>query len=250
MDHRIFRHQIAMILAAGYGTRMKDLTRNLPKPLIPLNGFRLIDIHLLKLKREGFKRVIINIHYLREAMREYLTSHDWGVEICLSEEEELLGTGGGIAYAEQFFEQQTIMTLNADVLCNISLQDFIRFHNSHLPLATMAIYPSTNTRDYTLVVFDNENQLVGFLPRNATLPKGLKSGIFTGYQILTPEARSYLTPHPQSIITAFYQQALKEDLPIKVFPVQGNWIDVGTRELYESVRDKIRKGELDITDFM
>ncbi len=241
--------RIAMMMAAGYGTRMGNLTRQLPKPLLPLNGWRIIDVILKKLERQGFKRVVINLHYLPELVRSHIKSKQWKMEICFSEEAELLGTGGGIAKAEPFFEGETILTVNADVLCDIDLQEFISYHNRFHPLATMAVLPSGNNWDYSLVVFDEENNLHGFLAKNEKIPPSLHSGIFIGYQLLTPEARRYLSQTPQSIITEFYSRALQGDKPLKIYPFNGRWIDVGTEAFYLSLRKKIQNGEINLETF-
>ena len=242
--------RIAMIMAAGYGTRMGKLTQQLPKPLLPLNGWRIIDVVLTKLERQGFHRVVINLHHLPEVVREHILKHKWKMEICFSEEEELLGSGGGIANAEPFFEGETILAVNGDVLCDIDLQELFAYHNRHSPLATMAVLPSTNNRDYSLVVYDHENKLWGFLAKDAEIPKPFISGIFTGYHILTPQARGYLQPQQQSIITRFYSKALREGKPIKIFPFHGRWLDVGTEAFYRSVREKVQKGEISLSSFV
>ncbi len=242
--------RIAMIMAAGYGTRMGELTRQLPKPLLPLNDWRIIDVVLKKLECQGFKRAVINLHYLPELVRTHINGKQWEMEICFSEEAELLGTGGGIAKAEPFFDGETILAVNADVLCDIDLQEFINYHNRFNPLATMAVLPSGNNRDYSLVVFDGENNLRGFLARNEKIPAALHSGIFIGYHILTPEARTHLSPKPQSIITEFYSRALQEGKPLKIYPFSGKWIDVGTEAFYLSLRKKIQDGEINLATFL
>lgn len=239
-----------MIMAAGYGTRMGNLTRQLPKPLLPLNHWRIIDVILKKLERQGFKRAVINLHYLPELVRTHITSkQQWKMEICFSEEAELLGTGGGIAKAEPFFDGETILAVNADVLCDIDLQEFISYHNRFSPLATMAVLPSENNRDYSLVVYDEENNLRGFLARDEKIPASLHSGIFIGYHLLTPEARRHLSPAPQSIITKFYSRALQDGKPVKIYPFNGKWIDVGTESFYLTLREKIKDGEINLASF-
>lgn len=201
-----------MVLAAGFGTRMKELTKDIPKPLLPLNDHRIIDVILSKLSGQGIKRVVINLHYYGDQIKKYIDNGErYGLEVIYSREGVLLDTGGGIANAELLFRDETILVTNSDVLCGVSISSFFDFHNSENAIATMAVYPSRNNKDYSLVLYDNKNNLCGFLGKNKSIPEEYNGGIFTGYQILTPAARDYLKPlkddQPkiQSIISGFYQ---------------------------------------------
>lgn len=241
----------AMILAAGYGTRMAELTRDLPKPLLPLNGMPIIEVVIRKLARQGIERAVVNLHYLPEKMREFLGDGSrFGLEILFSEEPQLLGSGGGIANAEKFFQGETILAANADVLCDLDIGEFYDFHCRAGVLATLAVQPSSNHRDYSLALFDAANSLKGFLGKNEEIPGEVHAGIFTGYQILTPGARAYLKPENQSIISELYRKALGRGERIAVFPFSGRWIDLGEREFYLSLLQKIRSGEVEVTDFI
>ncbi len=241
----------AMILAAGYGTRMAELTRELPKPLLPLNGVRIIEVVIRSLAHRGIERAVVNLHYRPEKMREFLGDGSrFGLEILFSEEPELLGSGGGIANAERYFNGETILAANADVLCDLDIGKFYDFHCRSGALATLAVQPSANRRDYSLALFDAGNSLKGFLGKNEAIPRDVHAGIFTGYQILTPGARAYLKPENQSIITELYRKAVGRGERIGVFPFTGRWIDVGEREFYLSLLQKIRAGEVDLADFL
>lgn len=241
----------AMILAAGYGTRMADLTRDLPKPLLPLNGMPIIEVVIRKLASQGIERAVVNLHYRPDKMREFLGDGSrFGLEILFSEEPALLGSGGGIANAERYFKGETILAANADVLCDLDIGEFYDFHCRSGALATMAVQPSANHRDYSLALYDSRNSLKGFLGKNEEIPRDAHAGIFTGYQILTPGARAYLKPENQSIITELYRTALGRQERIAVFPFTGRWIDVGEREFYLALLQKIRAGEVDVADFM
>lgn len=242
----------AMVLAAGYGTRMKELTRNLPKPLLPLTeAYCLIDVVILRLARAGIRRVVVNLHYHGDRLREHLGDGSrYGVELFFSQEPELLGSGGGIAAAEPFFEGEPIVAVNADVLCTIDVQELYAFHRHQGALATMAVLPSRDTENYSLVIYQPEGWVRGFLRKNSPLPPDVHTGIFTGHQILTPEARRYLRPQPQSIIEHLYRPALQQGQPIAAFPFTGTWVDLGTREQYVRFRERLQSGTVDLGEFM
>jgi MurNAc alpha-1-phosphate uridylyltransferase len=107
----------AMIMAAGLGKRMRPLTATKPKPLIEVNGKALLDHVLDKLRIAGVKKVVVNIHYLADALEAHLTSRDHGLEIVISDERDLLmETGGGLVKAAPLIDSDPFLSLNSDNL--------------------------------------------------------------------------------------------------------------------------------------
>lgn len=243
--------RIAMLMAAGFGTRMGNLTDELPKPLLPLNHLRIIDVLLYKLANQGIERVVVNVHYLAEMMKAHLRNGGrFGIELIISEEPLLLGSGGGIANAESYFDGETILVINADVLCDMDVRELFAYHLRWEALATMVAIPSRNNRDYGLLLFDEKKNLREFMVKKQEIPRRWQSGIFIGYQVLSPEARAYLKSEKQSIISRFYMEALKAGEPLKVMLFHGQWIDIGTEKYYYSFVDKVKSHEIDLKDFM
>jgi NDP-sugar pyrophosphorylase family protein len=113
----------------------------------------------------------------------------------------------------------------------------------------MAVLPSRNNEDYSPVLYDDKNHLHGFLGRGQPLPKDYRSGIFTGYQILTPRARAYLKPIVQSVIDGFYVTALKNRLKISVYPFKGRWIDLGTKKQYMAFLKDVEMKKVKLESF-
>lgn len=240
-----------MILAAGRGVRMGELTAGRPKPLLPLGHSTLIDLLLRKLAAAGIQRAVINLHYLGQRIRDALGDGSrFGLEIVYSQEPELLNTGGGIARASTFFEDYPVLVLNSDVLCEIDIHDFADFHRRNGCLATMAVKKSANFREYALVSWSN-GRLEDFLPRGTTPLRGkFSTGIYTGYQLLEREALEMLQPRPESVIDALYRKLLRKEQPVAVYPVGGEWLDLGTREKYAAVWKQVAGGEVDLTRFL
>jgi len=238
----------AMIMAAGYGTRMGDLTSETPKPLLPLDENRIIEVLLRKLSASGITRAIINLHYMPEVVKNLLTK-DYGLEIIFSEEPELLGSGGGIANAEPHFNGEDILVVNADTLCGIDIRDFYRYHCRSAKLASMAVLPSQNNIDYGLVSYDNSHQLRRFNLRGHEIANDFNSAIFIGYQVLTPQARKLLSVENQSVITALYKNAIKT-LDVGVYCFRGEWIDIGTKAFYEGLVKEVREGRKSLSHFL
>jgi len=243
--------RIAMIMAAGFGTRMGQLTVDLPKPLLPLNDWRIIEVVLLKLANQGIQRVIINLHCFADKMKSCLgDGRRYGLELIYSEEPQILGSGGGIANAEPHFDGETILILNADVLSDIDIRKLYSHHRESGSLASMSVLPSQNNIDYTLVKYTAQNGLAGFMDIGEPLPENFLTGIFMGYQVLSPQARRYLRPEFQSVINRFYKKAIEQQKRINIYPFLGTWIDVGTASFYHTFREQIRLGEVDLKKFM
>ena len=106
----------AFILAAGLGTRLKDLTKDLPKPLLKVKGKSLIEWNILKLKRAGFEHIIINTHYLGDLIEDHIGNGEkFNLKISYSREEEILGTGGALIKAKHLIGRETFLILSGDL---------------------------------------------------------------------------------------------------------------------------------------
>lgn len=146
----------AMILAAGFGTRLKPLTDNVPKPLIKINGKPMIKNILDKLIEFGINEVTINTHYLSEQIFRYFESNKFDIKVNITFEPEILGTGGGIKNAEAYFKgEQDILIYNVDVNSNIDLNIMYEFHKNENPIATLAVQKRNTKRP--LLIDDNKN---------------------------------------------------------------------------------------------
>jgi len=223
----------AMILAAGLGTRMEHLTADLPKPLLPIGDTTILDLSIEKLINHGFKKIVINLHYKGKQIKQHLEKYrSDDVEFIFSDEPEILGTAGGIAKAEPYFIQQDILIQNADVLSDISIPKFIEYFEEHQSIATLAVYPSQDNQNYSLVTFNEDQVLTGFLKKGETIPRRVKTGIFMGFQILSERARQYLKPYYSSIIEDLYLKAVEGGIKISVYVHTGNWFDLGTKQNY------------------
>ncbi len=148
----------AMILSAGFGTRLKPLTDTIPKALIPYKGKPLIVHQIMKLKAEGINEIVVNVHHLKEQMIDFFNSHRFGVKIDISIEEEILGTGGGIINAEKYLKDDShFLALNADVISDISIRQFTKNH-SMSKLAVLAVQKRKTSR---YLEFDDTMHFIG-----------------------------------------------------------------------------------------
>ena len=154
-----------MILAAGLGTRLRPLTDDRPKALVTVAGRTLLEIALLRLRAFGVRDVVVNVHHHAVMIVEYLKANsNFGMNIEISREEELLDTGGGLKNAASFFldsaasAQEPFLLHNVDVLSNLDLARLAAFHTEHAALATLAVQDRATSR---YLLFDESGRLCG-----------------------------------------------------------------------------------------
>lgn len=118
----------ALLLAAGLGTRLRPITDHVPKCLVPIHGKPLLGYWLDMLLPNGVERVLVNTHYLPDAVREFVTVSAWREFIEIMHEDELLGTGGTVLRNRNFFDDEPFMVVHADNLTRFDVGAFIRAH--------------------------------------------------------------------------------------------------------------------------
>lgn len=155
----------AMILSAGFGTRLKPHTDNLPKALVEYNKIPMVNYQIERLKKAGVNEIIVNAHHYSEKLLKYFSENDFGVKINVIVEEDILGTGGGILNAEKYLkDEEFFIVINVDVETDMSLTGMIEYHKSKNPFATIAVQ-KRNTKRY--LEFDSQMNLIGRENKNS-----------------------------------------------------------------------------------
>ncbi len=155
----------ALVLAAGYGTRLGDLTRDTPKPMLPIGGEPLLAHTLRYLARHGFTEVAVNLHFCPELVREHFGDGSrWGVRLTYSFEPELLGTAGAVKQLETFFAgESAFLVLYGDLLIDQDLAPLLELHRRRDASATLLLHqrPGSNS----LVALDADGRIRDFIER-------------------------------------------------------------------------------------
>ena len=147
-----------MILAAGFGTRLKPLTDRIPKALVPFGNEPMINYQIRKLINFGFDELVINAHHFANQISDYFKKNSFGIKINVIEEEKILGTGGGILNAKKYFEKEEFfLIINVDVYTDFDFTKQIIFHKSKTPLASIAVQ---NRKTKRYLEFDNDMKLL------------------------------------------------------------------------------------------
>lgn len=230
----------AILLAAGFGTRLRPLTLTTPKPLLPLNGTLLIEHQLRYLAKYGFKKIAINLHHLGEKIGSHVgDGSKFGVHVKYSNEAEILGTGGGAKKAAELLEKKPILLLNCDALIDVELDKFIQAHLQKKPSATMVLKKLSQEDNFNPVDIDQDGYIKGF---------GNGKYFFTGLQILEQELINLLPPAGKAscLIKDGYNKLLSSDKKISSFIHYGYFNDLGTPERYSKAKKDIEDGKIKV----
>lgn len=157
----------ALIFAAGKGTRLKPFTDSHPKALALVNDVPLLERNIKYLQNFGVTEFVINVHHFGKQIVEFLEKNNhFGAKIDISDEkDELLETGGGLLFAQKYLEnEENFLIMNADILTDLNIHELVKFHETHLPLATLAVSDRNSSRK---LFFNSEMVLKGWMNKNS-----------------------------------------------------------------------------------
>ena len=236
----------AIILAAGKGSRLRPLTLQMPKVLLPVGGIPLIRYTLSWLESHGISEVAINLHHFGGRIRTYLGDGSvCGVKIYYSPEKELLGTAGGVKRMEKFLNT-TFVVVYGDVLTDFDLSAMVHFHKAKKTLATLALLEVSTPGESGIVEADRQGRLVSFKEKPRCEPEAgnLSNG---AVYVLEKEVLDYI---PSQSFCDFgydiFPKLLELDLPVYgyVLKPEDYLIDVGTLDKYHKANEDIEKASL------
>ena len=222
----------AMILAAGFGTRLLPYTKLRPKPLFPLLNEPLLLLTIRHLQAAGFDHIIVNCHYLRQ---QIITALDGLPGIVVQEEETVLGTGGGLRMALPLIRDEPLLVSNGDIYHTVDYRELYQAHNLKRFDVTMAMhhYPRFNK-----VTVEN-GQVTGFDNQS-----GGNLMAFTGLHVLEPEILKSIEPKQEYSIIDRYREVLQEGKNIQAHHVDDcSWTDMGTVDDYLALHGSLLKKE-------
>lgn len=198
----------AIVLCAGYGTRLGDLTHSLPKPMLPLQGRPLLEYIISHLAHYGFNDIGVNLHFMPEVIRSYFGDGSrWNVALTYSYEPELLGTAGGVKKLENFLRHGDAFLIHyGDILTDQDFNAMLHFHRKHRALATLLLHQRKHSN--SVVSTDEDGRIIGFLERPTEEARsGIDSfWVNSGICICDPE---FLEAIPADV---------QSDLPRDIFP--------------------------------
>jgi mannose-1-phosphate guanylyltransferase/mannose-1-phosphate guanylyltransferase/phosphomannomutase len=226
----------AMVLAAGLGTRLRPLTYEIAKPMVPVLD-RPVMAHIVDLlDRYGFDEAIANLHYFPDSIRDY-----FGERLSYRVEQELLGTAGGVRACADFFGSDPFVVISGDALTDIDLGAFAARHREAGGIATLAVKKVSDTREYGVVLHDREGRITGF--QEKPNPEEALSDLGNcGIYIFEPAIFDHFPERPfVDWAQDVFPTLLANDVPFHIHEVREYWNDVGSlAELRQGTFDALR----------
>jgi len=230
-----------MIFAAGLGKRLGEITREIPKALVDINGKTALHLAVEKCSSYGFNDIIINVHHFADLVENEINRlNKMGYMISVSDERErLLENGGGLFKARSFFDNSPFLLYNVDIISDLDLSELYNLHSEKKGLATLAVRHRPGKR---FLLVDSEGRLQGW--RNISTGEeilagpagtGLSEIAFSSMHIAEPEIFNYMSDGIYTLIDLYLR--LSSDHRIYTLKHDdGYWVDVGTPESLELVR--------------
>jgi mannose-1-phosphate guanylyltransferase len=231
----------AMVLAAGLGTRLRPLTYEISKPMVPVLDRPVMEHILDLLERHSFTEVIANLHYFPDEIRDY-----FGSRVAYNYEPELLGTAGGVRACAEFLGDGSFLVISGDAMTDIDLRAMAARHTEAGGIATLAVKQVPDTREYGVVLHDGEGRITGFQEKPE--PEEALSDLGNcGIYMFGSEIFDYFPERPfvdwaQDVFPAL----LERDVPFYIHELSEYWNDVGSlAELRNATFDALR-GDLQL----
>jgi NDP-sugar pyrophosphorylase family protein len=230
-----------MIFAAGLGKRLGNITENIPKALVDINGKTALHMAVERCSSYGFNDIIINVHHFADMVEDEVKKlNRMGYSISVSDERKmLLENGGGLYKARDFFDRSPFLLYNVDIISDLDLSILYRLHIAKHSLATLAVRHRPGKR---FLLVDNSGQLIGWrnistgeeiMARNSS--EKLSEIAFSSMHIVEPEIFKFMHEGIYSMIDLYLKLAKDHDI-YTLKHDEGYWIDMGTPESLNYVR--------------
>jgi mannose-1-phosphate guanylyltransferase/phosphomannomutase len=241
----------AVIMAGGEGTRLRPLTSNQPKPMLPMANVPMMEHVVNLLRQHGFEEIVVTVAFMANAIRTYFgDGSEFGVRMVYATESTPLGTAGSVRNARDELDER-FLVLSGDVLTDIDLAQVVAFHEERGGMATLALKAVDNPLEFGIVITREDGSIERFLEK-PTWGQVFSDTINTGIYVLEPEIFDFI---PEGVPVDFsgdsFPSALAAGEPLYGYVADGYWEDVGTLEAYLGAHQDIldQRVQVDINGF-
>ena len=229
-----------IVLAGGFGTRLRPWTSHVPKPLIPILDRTMIEHVVSILPEEMVDKVLIAAGYGIEQMREHFASLDLPYEVVIVEETEPLGTGGAIANCREHLSQETCCVINGDLLTSLRVDEMLIAHKASGTLASISLWEVEDPSRFGVADFDSDSRRIRRFQEKPPREEAYSNLINAGTYLLEPEVFGRMPEGAFSMERVVFPE-LAEDGELSGFPFEGHFVDAGTPPSYiEAVQTSIQ----------
>ncbi|MBW4827972.1 MAG: nucleotidyltransferase family protein [Clostridiaceae bacterium] len=231
-----------VIMAGGLGTRLKDLTKEIPKPMLKV-GEEPILYHIINnFKQYGYNRMLISVNYKAEIIENYFQDGQaYNVKIDYIREKKRLGTAGGIRLAKDYLNSPFFVT-NGDIFTNLNVENMMKFHLENKFDMTLGV------RDYSLQipygVIETEDKIIKDIKEKPEVNCLINAGVYC----MNPEVINYIPENKYFEITDLMNVCIKEGLKLGSYNIKEYWMDIGRVEDYNKVNRDLNNNNINIGD--
>jgi mannose-1-phosphate guanylyltransferase / phosphomannomutase len=235
----------AVIMAGGQGTRLRPLTSNQPKPMIPIVGVPCMEHIVDLLKEHGFNDIVVTLQFMPEEIRDYFgDGSDWGVSMSYSVEDVPAGTAGSVKLAEELLEGERVLVISGDALTDCDLARVVSFHEEKAAEATMVLKSVENPLDFGIVITEEDGRISRFLEKPAW-GQVFSDTVNTGIYLLEPSVLAEIpTEGEYDFSQELFPKLLEDGRPLYGFVTEDYWEDIGTLEQYMGAQRDILDGKM------
>ncbi|RXT15026.1 sugar phosphate nucleotidyltransferase [Ammoniphilus sp. CFH 90114] len=232
----------AVIMAGGKGTRLRPLTSNMPKPMVPLLGRPCMEYIIELLKRYGITEIAVTLQYLPESIKSYFgDGSDFGVHIVYFEESRPLGTAGSVKNCEEFLNDR-FLVISGDALTDFDLQRALDFHAAKQATATLVLTQVDNPLEYGVVMTNEEGNVTRFLEK-PTWSEVFSDTVNTGIYIIEPEVLELFEKDIEFDFSKdLFPMLLSQGKKLMGYVAEGYWSDIGNLEIYRTAQFDLLDG--------
>jgi len=235
----------AVVMAGGEGTRLRPLTSNQPKPMVPVVGKPCME-HILELLRDhGLNEVIVTVAFLPQSIRSYFGQGETlGMQIGYSVEESPLGTAGSVRLAGKQLDE-TFLVISGDALCDVDLSTLVAFHKEKGAAVTIGLKSVENPLEFGIVVTDEEGRIERFLEK-PSWGQVFSDTINTGIYVMEPEVLKHVPgDRPYDFSKELFPYLLEMGRPLYGYVMDGYWQDIGNLDQFrqanfDALEEKVR----------
>ncbi|MHB1946997.1 MAG: nucleotidyltransferase family protein [Gammaproteobacteria bacterium] len=218
----------AIILAGGFGTRLRSIVTDVPKPMAPLHGKPFLAYLLEHLKEQGFERIILSLHYMHEKFQNYFQEEYQGLQLSYAIEQTPLGTGGAILHSLELADKdKPCFVLNGDTYVKLNYRDMYETHLSHQSLISMALRKVDDCSRYGQAMINTNSEVCEFRERGSTDAGLINAGVY----LLSKNLFQYSVAYNFSFEKDFLFKLLAMIKP-RAYIVDGYFIDIGVPDDY------------------
>jgi dTDP-glucose pyrophosphorylase len=227
----------AVIMAGGFGTRLRPLTESVPKPMLPVGDRPLLELTIAQLRKAGIRRVSLTTHYRPDAIvKHFGDGGDFGVHLNYVHEASPLGTAGGLRMLPA--QEGTLLVMNGDILTGVPFQEFLRYHRRYRADLTVGV------RQYDIQVPFGVVECDGSRVTRLREKPSLSFFINAGAYLLEPAVCSLIPEGRRFDMTDLIQKLLDLRRTVVSFPILEYWLDIGRHEDYQRAQDDVLKGRI------